>query len=170
MSVLSYTAFAFFPLMMAYAAASDLLTMTIPNLITIALVGGFLVIAPFVAGMDLQAIGLQVAAGAGMLAIGFILFALGWIGGGDAKIASAAALWLGVGHTIEFVVWTSIIGGALSLILLLVRQQLSPVLAVRYAWLHRLHDPETGVPYGLALGGAALLVYPQTIWISLVSG
>jgi prepilin peptidase CpaA len=170
MSVLSYAAFAFFPLLIAYAAASDLLTMTIPNLVTVALIAGFAVLAPFALGMDLQTIGLHAAAGAGMLAIGFLLFMFGWIGGGDAKIASAAALWLGVSHTIEFVVWTSIIGGGLSLALLLLKQRLSPALAVRYAWLHRLHDPDTGVPYGIALGAAALLVYPQTVWITLVTG
>jgi len=170
MSVLSYAAFAFFPLMMAYAAASDLLTMTIPNLVTVALVLGFFVIAPLALGMDLPTIGMHAVSGGAMLAIGFLLFVFGWIGGGDAKIASAAALWLGVSDTIEFVVWTSILGGGLSLLLLILKQRLSPALAVRYSWLHRLHDPETGVPYGLALGGAALLVYPQTIWITLVSG
>jgi prepilin peptidase CpaA len=64
--------------------------------------------------------------------------------------------------------WTAFIGGALSLLLLLLRQRMSPALAVRYQWLFRLHDPETGVPYGLALAGAALLLYPQTTWINLV--
>jgi prepilin peptidase CpaA len=120
--------------------------------------------------MDVAAIGMHAAAGATLLAIGFLLFTFGWVGGGDAKIAAAAALWLGVGYTVEFVVWTSIIGGALSLILILVKHRLSPALAVRYAWLHRLHDPNTGVPYGLALGAAAMLVYPHTIWINLVAG
>jgi prepilin peptidase CpaA len=170
MSILSYAAFAFFPLMMAYAAASDLLTMTISNWVSIALAVGFLLLAPLAAGMDVAAIGMHAAAGATLLAIGFLLFTFGWVGGGDAKIAAAAALWLGVGYTVEFVVWTSIIGGALSLILILVKHRLSPALAVRYAWLHRLHDPNTGVPYGLALGAAAMLVYPHTIWINLVAG
>jgi prepilin peptidase CpaA len=168
MSVLNYVAFAFFPLMMAYAAASDLLTMTISNIVSIAMVIAFLLIAPLIGGMDLPVIGLHAAAGAGVLAVGFILFSFGWLGGGDAKIAAAAALWLGPNYTIEFIMWTAFIGGALSLLLLLLRQRMSPALAVRYQWLFRLHDPETGVPYGLALAGAALLLYPQTTWINLV--
>lgn len=170
MIVLQYLAFSFFPVMMAYAAVSDLMSMTISNRVSIGLVAGFAVLAPFATGMDLATFGLHAAAGAAVLGGGFVLFAFGWIGGGDAKVAAAAALWLGFGHTVEFLVWTAMVGGALTLAILIVRQRVSPALAVRFSWLFRLHDPSSGVPYGLAIAAATLIVYPDTVWVGFVAG
>ena len=74
------------------------------------------------------------------------------------------------GHTVEFLVWTAMVGGALTLAILIVRQRVSPALAVRFSWLFRLHDPSSGVPYGLAIAAAALIVYPDTVWVGFVAG
>src|SRR5207342_1612468 len=79
-----------FPALMAFAAASDLLNMTISNRISLALVGGFAVLA-VVCGLSPQTIAAHAAAGLLVLAIGFALFARGLVGGGDAKLAAAAA-------------------------------------------------------------------------------
>ena len=170
MTAIQYTAFMFFPLAMAYAAASDLLSMTISNKVSLILVGGFFAIAPFVPGMDLETFGLHLAAGAVVLAISFLMFGFGWIGGGDAKIAAAASMWIGFDLTIEYMSWTAIIGGGVTIVVLMMRQRVSPAFAARYSWLYRLHDPASGVPYGIALAAAALLVYPDTIWMDLVVG
>ena len=86
--------FALFPLAMAFAAASDLLTMTISNKLVVALVVGFVLLAPLT-GMDWQTFGMHWAAGGIVLVGAFLFFAVGWIGGGDAKFAAAVALWLG---------------------------------------------------------------------------
>src|SRR5690348_14857479 len=83
-----------FPALMAFAASSDLLTMTISNRISLILAGGFLVLAVSI-GMPLTEIGMHIAAGFAVLAVAFACFAFGWIGGGDAKLAAATALWLG---------------------------------------------------------------------------
>jgi len=72
-----------FPALMAFAASSDLLTMTISNRLSLALAGGFFALA-LVTGMSLPAIGMHVAAGALVLVIAFACFSQGWIGGGDA--------------------------------------------------------------------------------------
>jgi prepilin peptidase CpaA len=45
-----------------------------------------------------------------------------------------------------------------------------PAFALRHEWLQRLHDPKQGIPYGIALAGAALAIYPQTVWMSFVTG
>jgi len=161
--------FAIFPAAMVYAAASDLLTMTISNRISLALVAAFVLFAPLV-GMDLQAFGLHVAAGAIVLAVTFACFAFGWIGGGDAKLAAVIALWLGLDHTLEFVVTASVYGGLLTLALLSFRGAVLPAFAVRQPWVQRLHDKRSGVPYGLALAAAALTVYPGSVWIALAAG
>jgi prepilin peptidase CpaA len=158
-----------FPALMAYAAASDLLTMTIPNKLSLALIAGFALFAA-VSGMPWQSALLHLCAGAAVLAVSFALFAFGWIGGGDAKLAAATALWLGFGTLVEYLFIASLAGGALTLAILILRKLPLPVFAMRWDWLSRLHEPKTGVPFGIALAGAALVVYPQTAIWSAVAG
>ena len=164
-----YALFALFPLAMAYAAASDLLTMTISNKLALALLAGFAVMAPVV-GMGWQVVALHVAAGALVLAFGFAFFAAGWIGGGDAKLAAAVALWIGWGDLLEYATLAAVFGGALTLIILAFRQSVLPAFVIRQPWVQRLHDEKGGVPYGVALAAAGLAMYPHTIWLRVVLG
>ena len=158
-----------FPALMAYAAASDLLTMTIPNRLSLALVAAFAVFA-IASGLAWQAALLHLAAGAAVLAICFVLFALGWIGGGDAKLAAASALWLGFDTLIEYFFVASVAGGVLTLAILALRKLPLPVMAPGWDWLSRLHHPKTGVPYGIALSAAALMIYPRTAIFAAMAG
>ncbi|MEH2563843.1 A24 family peptidase [Bradyrhizobium sp. AZCC 2289] len=156
-----------FPALMAFAAASDLFTMTISNRVSLALAAGFLVLAPL-GGMGLQAMLLHLGAGATVLTVAFACFAMGWMGGGDAKVAAAVALWFGFDHLLEFLVYASLFGGALTLLLLQFRQWPLPYPLTGQAWLLRLHDKQSGIPYGIALAIGALMVYPETEWIKTV--
>src|ERR1700738_1780009 len=88
-----------FPALVAFAAASDLFTMTISNRVSLALIAGFLVLAPL-GGMGLQDMLSHLGAGAAVLAVAFACFAMGWVGGGDAKVAASAALWVGFAHAL----------------------------------------------------------------------
>jgi prepilin peptidase CpaA len=159
-------AYLIFPAAMAYAAASDLLTMTIPNRLSLILVAGFACLAPL-AGLTLAEMGLHAAVGAAVLAVTFTLFALGWIGGGDAKIAAAIALWMGPALTAPYLVQAALFGGVLTLALLAGRRFPLPLAAARTAWIARLHAPTTGIPYGIALAAAALVQYPHSVWNAL---
>lgn len=156
-----------FPALMAFAAASDLFTMTISNRISLALVAGFLVLAPL-SGMGLHDFLMHLGAGATVLVVAFGCFAMGWIGGGDAKVAAGVALWFGFDHLLEYLVYASLLGGALTLLLLYVRQWPLPGPLTRQAWLLRLHDKQTGIPYGIALAIGAMMVYPETDWIKSI--
>jgi prepilin peptidase CpaA len=168
-TIAQYTLFALFPMAMAYAAASDLITMTISNRLALALVVGFLALAPVV-GMDWNAFALHWAAGGAVLAIGFVFFAFGWIGGGDAKLAASVALWIGWGDLLEYVSLAAIFGGALTFIILAFRQSVLPTFVIRQPWVQRLHDEKAGVPYGVALAAAGLAIYPHTIWLRVATG
>src|SRR3984957_3232621 len=95
-----------FPALMAFAAASDLFTMTISNRVSLALAAGFLVLA-LMSGMGFYDILSHVGAGAAVLVVAFGCFAMGWVGGGDAKVASAAALWFGFAHLLNYLVYAS---------------------------------------------------------------
>jgi prepilin peptidase CpaA len=156
-----------FPALMAFAAASDLFTMTISNRVSLALVAGFLVLAVF-SGMGLHDMLSHAGAGAAVLAVAFVCFAMGWVGGGDAKVAAAAALWFGFGHLLNYLVYASLFGGALTLLLLQFRQWPLPYALAGQAWLLKLHAKESGIPYGIALAIGALMIYPETEWIRAV--
>jgi prepilin peptidase CpaA len=156
-----------FPALMAFAASSDLFTMTISNRVSLALIAGFLVLAPL-GGMGLHAMLLHVGAGAAVLVVAFACFAMGWVGGGDAKIMACVALWFGFDHLLNFFVYASLFGGALTLLLLQFRQWPLPYALAGQAWLSRLHDRQSGIPYGIALALGALIVYPETEWIKAV--
>jgi prepilin peptidase CpaA len=150
-----------FPALMTYAAFSDLFTMTISNWISIVLVAAFVVLA-FLFGVPATAIGLHLVAGLMVLAVTFTLFAFGWIGGGDAKLAATTAVWMGFEHLAEYGLGSAVIGGLLTLALLQFRRLPMPGWARARAWLMRLHDKDNGVPYGIALAAAGLILYPET--------
>ena len=63
-----------------------------------------------------------------MLVVAFVFFARGWIGGGDAKLAAATALWLGFDHLLAYLLYASLFGGLLTLVLLQVRTMPLPSL------------------------------------------
>ena len=155
---------AVFPLAMIFGALWDLTTMTIPTPLTIARAAMFVVLVPF-AGLTLSAIALHVAAGALMLVAGMALFAFGWIGGGDAKFVAAIALWIGWYDLLGYLVIASVLGGALTLALLWFRHMPLPPALYRYDWIARLHNKTEGVPYGIALAAAGLVLFPQTVWL-----
>jgi prepilin peptidase CpaA len=161
--------FAVFPLAIAYAAVSDLMTMTISNRVTLLLIAVFVVLSPFT-GMDLRTFGLHWAAGGAVLAVAFVCFGFGWIGGGDAKLASVTALWLGWEGAIEFIAIGSIFGGLLTLSLLSFRRSVLPAFIIRQPWIQRLHNENEGVPYGVALAAAGLVTYPHSIWMHMAIG
>ena len=156
-----------FPALIAFAASSDLLTMTISNRVSLALAGGFLVLA-LVTGMSFTAIAMHVGAAALVLAAGFTCFSFGWIGGGDAKLAAATALWFGFDFLLDYLVYASLFGGALTLMLIQFRLLPLPAVLAKREWIMRLHEKGGGVPYGIALAAAALTVYPQTGWMTAI--
>jgi prepilin peptidase CpaA len=156
-----------FPALIAFAASSDLLTMTISNRVSLALTGGFLLLA-IVTGMSPTAIAMHFGAAALVLAVGFTCFSFGWIGGGDAKLAAATALWFGFEYLLEYLVYASLFGGVLTLLLIQFRLLPLPATLARHEWIMRLHEKGGGVPYGIALAAAALMVYPKTGWMSAI--
>jgi prepilin peptidase CpaA len=153
-----------FPALMAFAASSDLLTMTISNRVTLILIAGFAALA-FVSGMSLHDAIVHIGAALAVLAVTFVFFARGWIGGGDAKLAAATALWLGFDHLVPYLLYASIFGGALTLAMMRFRLMPLPAAMADQEWVKRLHRLDGGVPYGIALAAAALLIYPDTAWM-----
>ena len=158
-----------FPAAMAFAAATDLFTMTVPNRIAIALVAGFFLLAPIV-GLGWSDIGIHILVALLALIVAFGLFSRGWIGGGDAKLFAATTLWFGHETLLTYGVYTALIGGVLTLAVLFLRRMPLPGVLWSQGWLVRLHDAKEGVPYGIALAAGGLLVYPQTPFMAALGG
>jgi prepilin peptidase CpaA len=158
-----------FPLCMAMAACSDLLTMTIPNRLSIVLLASFVAIAPF-AGLSFQEILIHLGAGAIVFAACFALFALNIMGGGDAKILTASAVWFGLNSSLTaYLVNVSIFGGLLSVVILLLRSNHNLIVISRLPVpVTMLHAKK--VPYGIAIGAAALTAYPSSPIVQAVTG
>jgi prepilin peptidase CpaA len=150
--------------MMVFAACYDLFTMTIPNRLSLALGGLFLACA-LLLGMDWIDVALHLSAGLLVLAVGIGLFAAGWVGGGDVKFAAATTLWMGFAHVLEYLFIASLAGGLLTILILALRRLPIPARAQGWVWLDRLHDPRSGIPYGVALAAGGLFVLPRSsVW------
>jgi prepilin peptidase CpaA len=159
-----------FPALVIAAALKDLTSYTIPNRISLALVAAFPV-AALACGLPAGALGVHAAVGAAALVAGMAMFALGWIGGGDAKLFAAAALWLGWPAAATYAAWTGVAGGGLALALLALRSgYLRPYVVTGPAWFSRLAEPGENVPYGVAIAAGALAAFPASPWMAALSG
>ena len=156
-----------FPFAMLVAAFLDLTTMRLPNVFVALFAAAFFVAAP-VAGLGMQDVGVHILAGLFCLVIGFALFIPGWIGGGDAKFFAAAALWIGWSDLLYYALASSVLGGGLTLAMLYARNLPLPAPLVNTPWVARLHDRETGIPFGIAMALAGFALFPQLIWGELL--
>lgn len=157
------------PVLVVVAALTDLTSMRIPNWISAVLILAFFP-AAFAVGLSPIEVGLHFGVGVLVLVAGMAMFALRVIGGGDAKVMAAAALWLGTGALTPFLIWTAILGGAFSLVLMLGRTWASPHLAGAPAWVSTLFRPKGDIPYGVAICGGALMAYPASALVTRALG
>ncbi len=152
-----------FPAAMVFAAAMDMLTMTIPNRVSLLLIAAFFVAAYF-AGLSAQQFLTHLGAGALVLVVCFALFAAGVFGGGDAKLLASSSLWIGFDQLLPYVYAVAMFGGVLALAILVGRNKFPEGSLDVPAWVARLQSRESGIPYGLAISAAALWVYPSTVF------
>jgi prepilin peptidase CpaA len=156
-----------FAFTMVQAGISDLTTMKIRNGLVLLFLLAFVVLAPF-AGFTASEIGWSVAAAAAVLVCTFTFFALGWMGGGDTKFAAVTVLWLGADHTAIYLIYVALFGGILTVGLLLLRPSILTAWLGSSSWVARLLSPKSGIPYGIAMALAGLLVFPQTRWMTVL--
>jgi prepilin peptidase CpaA len=148
------------PVALLWAAVTDFLTMTISNRISIGLVCAFIILAPLV-GLSLGEIGLSLAAASIVFLVCFALFATNVMGGGDAKILTAASLWFGLTPAlISFLVYVAYAGGVVTLLFLLLRWRASSVLAMGIPLPMSVVEAKK-IPYGIAIAIGGLLAFPN---------
>jgi prepilin peptidase CpaA len=155
------------PILAIMAALKDLTSYTIPNWISLVLAGAFAV-AAVTTGLSLQTVGIHVAAGVFALLAGMGLFAVGWIGGGDAKLLSACCLWFGWPDGRDFLLDTALAGGGFALFLLVARGQAVRAFLPQTGWAGRLVTPGEPAPYGVAIALGALIAFPSSEWLRFI--
>ncbi len=149
------------PAALLAAAGWDLASFTIPNFLQAVLLAGFGIFV-LATAMPLTVLGWHLLGAVTGLAVGFALFAGGLVGGGDAKLFACVALWFGFPDLLEFALIASMFGGVLTLAIIGFRFLPLPAFLARQAWLMRLHDQKSGIPYGVALASGAFAVLPYT--------
>ncbi|MBY3062561.1 peptidase [Rhizobium laguerreae] len=153
--------FLILPLCLAMAAFSDLFTMTIPNRISVILIASFLVLAPF-SGLGLEMVSMHLAGGAIVFSACFALFAFNVMGGGDAKLMSATALWFGLNESLLFLMTDiAMIGGLITLLILLVRAQSDTILAIGLPVPNSVLLAKK-IPYGIAIAIGGFMAFPSS--------
>ncbi|WP_299810214.1 prepilin peptidase [uncultured Roseibium sp.] len=159
-----------FPMLVAFGGASDLLTMTIRNRVSVLLIAGFAGLA-LATGLPLSGWGMHALGLLVVFPVCFGFFAAGWMGGGDVKFISAIALWIGLTPELGvFVLLVAFFGMLLTFALLFVRKfEVVPTVLATQDWFARLHDRKGGIPYGIAIAVAGLKIYPSTEWFQLAA-
>jgi len=162
MDILLLAVLGVFPALAIVGGLHDLLTMKIPNWISLVLLGVF-VPAAFLVGVAPVDVAIHLGIGFAALIVGMIMFALGWIGGGDAKLLAVSCLWMGLSGLAHFLVWVGLTGGLFCIVLIVARQNyvfFAPL--VKQGWLARLMEPKGDIPYGVAIAAGALLALPES--------
>lgn len=154
--MLPLIALALFCGLLIYAACTDIAALTIANWVSIALVVLFIILA-LASGLSLPTIGMHVLFGFAVLAVGFFLFQANILGGGDAKLMGAVAVWTGFAVFPTFALWMALAGGVLALTLMMARNY---AVATPFAFVNRLLTPKSGVPYGVAIMIGGLIAAP----------
>jgi prepilin peptidase CpaA len=149
------------PVLAIVAALHDLTTMKIPNWVSGLLILGFFP-AALALGLPLSAVGVSVGLAVVALVAGAGMFALNWIGGGDAKLMAASVLWMGVSGGLPFLLYTALAGGGFCMLLLTARSHLPLFAQTGPGWIMRLMQPKGDIPYGVAIAIGALLAYPAS--------
>jgi prepilin peptidase CpaA len=135
-------------ILLVVAAVIDVRTFTISNRLNLTVAA----IAPLYwwsVGLPLwPGVAIQIGLAVAVFALFSVAFFLGMMGGGDVKLAAALALWFSPLATARFLIFMSVAGGVLTVLVL-----------VHHRWLKKPGKPE--VPYGVAIAIGALAILTQ---------
>lgn len=156
--MLSWLVFALCIVMVA-ASVSDYRSMRIGNGLSIAAIVLF-VVAIIFSPSAFAGWGTHLVAGVAVLVVTYAMFAVGMIGGGDAKFAAALSLWVGLKGLMAFMFYMALAGGVLGILTLLLRRY-KPFTAPREgSWVAVAQAGGNAVPYGIAISiGAVAALY-----------
>jgi len=153
------SALVLFAVALVYAALSDIVRFRIPNWLCLSIASLFVVYGVF-SGLVMGEFALRILAGGGALVVGFALYSLGLFGGGDAKLMAASVPWFRFTEILEYVLLVAVLGGILAVVIILVRKANVPIPSrlASQSWMGRLLAEKSGIPYGVAISLAGLIM------------
>ena len=151
-------------LLLGWAMLSDLTSYQIPNSVPVGLVAGFAV-AALLAGLPWELALKHLLTGVVVFAIGAVLHFTITFGAGDVKLIAALALWFGWPLTLSLVLAIAVMGGLVTLTLLVFRRISLSEGLLQSSWISELHRRGGHVPYAVAIGLGALLLLPRITWL-----
>lgn len=130
--------------LLAWCAVEDIRTRTIPHAAIAAII---LVYALYALLGNTNFLHGLISAGV-LLVVGFALFYFQIMGGGDSKLIAAMGLWVGLSHLVDFILYTAIAGGFVTIGVLFIHH-------IKARRSDTITIPAPTVPYGvaIALGG-----------------
>ncbi len=143
-------------LVLMIAGASDVRTRKIPNwtvLAAAALFGLWFFVGPPVPFLS------SLAAAFIVFACSCALYYFGIVGAGDSKLATAVALFAGLGRLPEFIFYMSLAGGVLALCMMVAQ----PTRVLVMLQMRGRGTLDRGVPYGVAIGLAGVMLLLPTV-------
>lgn len=166
--MIGFLAATLLPTLLIVAGTGDALSMRIPNRLNLLIALSFFPMA-LAMGMPLPMLGLHIATGFALLALGYALFAVRLFGGGDAKLLAAAGLWLGYPGCLSFLAFTALAGGLLAVLVGLwlfvkLESEMRDGIVFR-----RLKALNPDLPYGVALAAGGIAAFSQSWWVGAAS-
>lgn len=156
-----------FTMLVVYAAVTDVKGLRIANWTSIALVAlfaAYVVAGHLRLGTKPLPVLQHLSVALAVLAVGFAVFAFGYMGAGDIKLMTAVALWAGPGEVISFAFLTALTGAGLALLILssafCLNSEATPARISRLvpAWMS-----QGVIPYGVAISAGALMSVPSQL-------
>ena len=158
------------PTLLIAAALGDVMSLRIPNWLTLLTAGLFFPTA-LLMQMPVAEFESHLLAGVLLFIIGYLLFSFGIFGGGDGKLMAATGLWFGVGKIIPFLFYTAFAGGVLAIVviawsLIMMSWEIEGEAAPLAGFAKKLRTMAPSVPYGVALAIGGILVFKDTWWMN----
>jgi prepilin peptidase CpaA len=153
---------------MIAAATYDVLTLTIPNWISLVLIALFPLLA-LAAGLSWPEIGWHAAIGVIALSAGIAAFAFGIVGGGDAKLFAAVALYMGPLAIAPYVLAVAIAGGVLAMLFMVLHAPRIEEWTRHLPVLTHIVSRGLAIPYGVAIVAGGLIATPSSHLFSLIA-
>jgi prepilin peptidase CpaA len=141
-----------------FSSLSDIRSLRVPNVHTVIIMAAFALafaVSPETFGRWWE----PLASFALMFVVTYILFCLGVMGGGDTKIASALALWVGLKGFVAYLFYMTMIGGVLGIVSIVIRKKKPFKNPREGSWIAQLQSGRSAVPYCVPISFGA--------WISL---
>lgn len=145
------------------AARSDFNGFTIPNIYSVIIIAAFFVAygVAYLSGNThfFASFISHILAALIVFVLTYIMFYFKAIGGGDSKLATAFAFWIGIKGLFPFLFYMTFIGGIMGAVSLYLKKK-HPFKAPKEGnWIHASQAGENKIPYGLAIMIGALVSF-----------